>query len=99
MRNMVNEYGKKKAKNVYYGLENKMKKTAPKKAEKVFNLQAPVKKTVLRGTKKAVMKGLQAPVKKTPLMQKVAKAVPKVMERFKGAMPAKLKDIKAKLKR
>ena len=89
MRNMMKEYGKKKAKDVYYGLENKMKKAAPKKAEKVFNLQKPVKKDgpVARGLRK-VVKGPQAPVKKTPLMQKIAKAI-----------PAKLKDIKAKLKK
>lgn len=61
-----------------------------------------------RKTAKPLQKGFQAPVKKsTPLKErattmlgKVAKAMPKpIMNKLKGAMPAKLKDIKAKLKK
>lgn len=85
MRNMVKEYGKRKAKDVYYGMENKMKKEAPKKAEKIFNV-------------KPVQKGKSSPLKN--IVGKIAKAAPRpLMNKLKAAMPAKLKDIKAKLKK
>lgn len=89
MDNMKKEYGAKKAKGVYYGLENKMKKEAPEKAKKVFNLAKTKAKKALPSVAEALAKGFGR-IKKRAQAMKVPKALPAVMKDIKPKKGKKL---------